>query len=182
MNTLQPTLPNATEVLIGGIIETLAAQGAPTQDQRDARAREFRSLIATFAPADPLQIMLLGQCLLFNAMLADAGRAVLSRQTDTIKLRAQSNMNGMNRSLHQNLTALARLRKQPVATGNVQRAAEQPRPPATPTVKPPAQTAARAETRSAPPPITPEAMVAEWLNRRQAEQQAKRTPEPAGAG
>jgi hypothetical protein len=103
--------PNATGILLDGIVAALADRSNLTEAQKQARAGDIWAVIGAFHPRDPLQIMLIGQALLFNEMLADGARDVLGGMVDTLKLRAVSNINGLNRSLHQNLGMFLRLRE-----------------------------------------------------------------------
>jgi hypothetical protein len=122
--------PNATGILLDGIVTALADRSYLTQEQKQERAGDIWALIETFHPQDPLQIMLIGQALLFNDLLADGARDVLHGMVDTLKLRAVSNVNALNRSLHQNLSMFLRLRDKsaPVANESAHQAAAPPEP------------------------------------------------------
>src|ERR1019366_5479955 len=110
-----------------------------------------------------LQIMLVGQTVMFNELLADGARDVLSGMTDTMKLRAQSNLNGMNRALHQNLGLFLRLRDkaEAAATEAARKAADPPgaivlaEPAPSRAAAASAQPPKRAPTVSATPPAPP---------------------------
>jgi hypothetical protein len=54
--------------------------------------------------------MLIGQCLLFNELVADGGRNVLIGTMDSPKPRAQSKVNALGRSLHQSIKTFLRPR------------------------------------------------------------------------
>jgi hypothetical protein len=101
---------NTDSVLLDGVIGALCGGENLTAAQKEARAREIRAVIAETRPGDAMQTMLLGQCLMFNAVIADAGKDLLHRTSDALKLRAQSNLNGLNRTLRQNVSMFLKLR------------------------------------------------------------------------
>ena len=133
-------------------------------------------MIDAFRPADPLQTMLVGQAVMFNELLADGARDVLAGMTGAPKLRAQSNLNGMNRSLHQNLGLFLRLRDaaEAAAAEAAREAAEPPQPRAT-AVKTAVFTSSDATTlpqTQATPAVTPAEPSAEPAVAREAGRQA----------
>jgi hypothetical protein len=96
--------------VLDGPISALSGQGNPAPADKAARARDLWAVIAACEPRDAIQTMLIGQALMFNELIADGGKDVLAGMMDTLKLRAQSNVNGMSRSLHQNVGTFLRLR------------------------------------------------------------------------
>src|SRR5580700_3026796 len=109
--TAPPPVDACTDsVLLDGVILALCGGETLTAVQREARAREIRAVIAEARPGDAIQTMLLGQCLMFNAVIADAGRDLLHRTSDALKPRARSNLNGLNRTLRQNVSMFLKLR------------------------------------------------------------------------
>jgi hypothetical protein len=97
-------------VLLDGLISGIADRGNRSPADKAARARDLWAVIAACEPQDAIQTMLIGQALMFNELIADGGRDVLAGMMDTLKLRAQSNVNGMSRALHQNVGTFLRLR------------------------------------------------------------------------
>jgi hypothetical protein len=144
---------SAYGVLLDGIVAALCGHGDSTSAERDARASGIRALVAAEQPRDALEMMLLGQCLLFHEVIAAAGRDLLRGSTEALKLRAQSNLNGLNRSLRQSLDALRKARDKTDA------AAEAPKRRAEPAKKP---AAARVDAAS-PAEAVPEAKTP-WLD------------------
>jgi len=109
---------NAAGILLDGIVAALSDRSYLTPEQKQARGAEIWAVIEAFHPQDPLQIMLIGQALLFNELLTNGAHDVLRGMVDTLKLRAQSNVNALNRSLHQNLGTFLRLRDKSAPTAN----------------------------------------------------------------
>jgi hypothetical protein len=186
------TSPGA--ILIDGISAAVANRPGLTPERRQTRVNELWAVIDAFRPADPLQIMLVGQAVMFNELLADGARDALSGITDGLKLRAQSNLNGLNRSLHQNLNLFLRLRDTAEAAANeAARGPAEPRQPraavpkaaafAVPAVAP-AQPATTAEGEAATTPgaeaqVVPAVAAAEAATMPPAE--ARTMPAVAGA-
>jgi hypothetical protein len=98
-----PFPPSLTALLLEGIIAAIADRPGLNPEQKAARAGDVLKLIEAFMPQDAVQIMLIGQTVLFNHLPGDGARHMLQGMTDTLRLRTQSNINGMNRSLHMNL-------------------------------------------------------------------------------
>jgi len=96
--------------LLDGLIYGIADRGNRSPADKIARARDLWAVIAACEPQDAIQTMLIGQALMFNELIADGGKDVLAGMMDTLKLRAQSNVNGMSRSLHQHVGTFLRLR------------------------------------------------------------------------
>jgi hypothetical protein len=107
---------NVTGVLMEGIVSALSERSHLTQTQRQARAGDVWGLISEFEPRDPLQIMLIGQSLMFNELTADAARDVLRGIADiAIKSRVRSNVIALNRTFVQNLSMFLRVQDKSVA-------------------------------------------------------------------
>jgi hypothetical protein len=98
------------KALLDGLISGIANRGNGGPADKAARARDLWAVIAACEPQDAIQTMLIGQALMFNELIADGGKDVLAGMMDTLKLRAQSNVNGMSRSLHQHVGTFLRLR------------------------------------------------------------------------
>jgi len=150
LSTSQSNDARIAGVLLSGMVAALADRAELNHAQKDARASGVWSLISTFEPRDQIQMILIGQMLMFHELIADGGRDVMRGMMDTLKLRAQSNLNAMNRSLHQNLGMFLRLRDKSEATMPVQEEARETpaaaKQPPEPVRKAPTQKAA------APPP------------------------------
>jgi hypothetical protein len=98
------------KALLDGLISGIADRGNRGPADKAARARDLWAVIAACEPQDAIQTMLIGQALMFNELIADGGRDVLAGMMDTLKLRAQSNVTGMSRALHQHVGTFLRLR------------------------------------------------------------------------
>jgi hypothetical protein len=129
LSTPQPAVTSAAAILLDGISAAVADRPGLTPERSKTRITELWAVIDSFRPEDPLQIMLVGQAVMFNELLADGARDVLGGMADALKLRAQSNLNGMNRSLHQNLSLFLRLRDTAEAVSEAAREAAEPRQP-----------------------------------------------------
>ena len=115
MSTTQFDASDLAHILLDGVMGALTARGDLTPEQKQTRARGLWAVVANCEPRDAIQTMLVGQCLLFNEMIADGGRDVLVGMMDTLKSRAQSNLNGLSRALQQNIAMLVRLRDKSAA-------------------------------------------------------------------
>jgi hypothetical protein len=98
------------KALLDGLISGIADRGNRSPADKAARARDLWAVIAACEPQDAIQTILIGQALMFNELIADGGKDVLAGMMDTLKLRAQSNVNGMSRALHQHVGTFLRLR------------------------------------------------------------------------
>jgi hypothetical protein len=96
------------KAVLDSLISAMSGRGTPAE--KAARARDLWAVVAACEPQDAIQTMLIGQALMFSELIADGGKDVLGGMMDTLKLRAQSNVNGMSRSLHQNVGMFLRLR------------------------------------------------------------------------
>jgi hypothetical protein len=76
----------ATE-LIRGVVETVADLPGLTQERRFLKQQTTIFSVLGFLPRDPLEIMLAGQCIIYDAMLRDGARDLLHDQPEEIKLR-----------------------------------------------------------------------------------------------
>jgi hypothetical protein len=104
------------KALLDGLISGIADRGNRTPADKAARTRDLWAVIAACEPQDAIQTMLIGQALMFNELIADGGKDVLAGMMDTLKLRAQSNVTGMSRVLHQHVGTFLRLRDKSDAT------------------------------------------------------------------
>ena len=110
MSATHADASHLARALLDGLISGIADRGNRSPADKAARARDLWGVIAACEPQDAIQTMLIGQALMFNELIADGGKDVLAGMMDTLKLRAQSNVNGMSRSLHQHVGMFLRLR------------------------------------------------------------------------
>ena len=110
MSTTHADASHLARALLDGLISGIADRGNRSPADKAARARDLWAVIAECEPQDAIQTMLIGQALMFNELVADGGKDVLAGMMDTLKLRAQSNVNGMSRTLHQHVGMFLRLR------------------------------------------------------------------------
>jgi hypothetical protein len=162
LSTSQSNDARIAGVLLSGIVGALSDRAELSHAEKDARALGVWSLISHFEPRDPMQMMLIGQMLIFHELIADGGRDVMRGMMDTMKLRAQSNLNGLNRSLHQNLGMFLKLRDKLEAAMPVQEEARETpaaaKQPPEPVRKAPPQKAAvpvPPRQENVPPPQAP---------------------------
>jgi hypothetical protein len=101
--------------VLDGLISAMSGRGNPAPADKANRARDLWAVVAACEPQDAIQTMLIGQALMFNELIADGGKDVLAGMMDTLKLRAQSNVNGMGRVLHQHVGTFLRLRDKSAA-------------------------------------------------------------------
>ena len=85
LSTPQPAVASPAAILLDGIAAAIADRPQMTAERKATRIAEVWAVIDAFGPSDPLQIMLVGQTVMFNELLADGARDVLSGMTDTMK-------------------------------------------------------------------------------------------------
>lgn len=105
--TLIVTEP-VSSIILESVAGALNAHPGLAQERGVERTRDIRAAVDAFDPENASDLMLAGQSLLFNALIAEATRDVFSGATGTGKLRALATINGLNRSLHQNLDGFVR--------------------------------------------------------------------------
>ena len=110
MSATHADASHLARALLDGLISGIADRGNRAPADKAARARDLWAVIAECEPQDAIQTMLIGQALMFNELIADGGKDVLAGMMDTLKLRAQSNVTGMSRALHQHVGTFLRLR------------------------------------------------------------------------
>jgi hypothetical protein len=71
-----------------GIIRAISDRGRRTEAERLARGNTALVQILSFVPYDAAQLMLAGQAVLFNEVLADSAQAVLRGMDDSVKLKS----------------------------------------------------------------------------------------------
>jgi hypothetical protein len=110
LSATQSDASHLARAVLDGLISAMSGRGNPGPENKAARARDLWAVVAACEPQDAIQTMLIGQALMFNELIADGGRDVLAGMMDTLKLRAQSNVTGMGRVLHQHVGTFLRLR------------------------------------------------------------------------
>jgi hypothetical protein len=112
---------------LGGIIHALSDRRGQTETDRRAKAEAATSLILSFLPRDAIEMMLAGQTVLFNELLADGARDALREEVDTMKPRSRASVVNMGRLVQGHLDRLERRGNQPYQTETVAReVGEQP--------------------------------------------------------
>jgi hypothetical protein len=120
--------------LILGIVDTVADIPGLTKEQRFLKRQTTVSSVMAFRPRDPLQIMLAGHCVIYDAMLRDGARDLLRGQPEDISLRTRPTNLASGRMFLTTLHALVRLQDRET----VQPGVTQPAAAASPPVSPPA--------------------------------------------
>ena len=110
MSATHADASHLARALLDGLVSGIADRGNRGPADKASRARDLWVVIAECEPQDAIQTMLIGQALMFNELIADGGKDVLAGMMDTLKLRAQSNVTGMSRALHQHVGTFLRLR------------------------------------------------------------------------
>jgi hypothetical protein len=80
-----------------GIIRALSDRPGQTEAQRQARRDDAETFILSFRPRDAIELMLCGQSVLFNELLADSAKDVLRGMVDTMKLKSIGGLVNMAR-------------------------------------------------------------------------------------
>jgi hypothetical protein len=115
--------------LILGIVDTVADIPGLTKEQRFLKRQTTVSSVMAFRPRDPLQIMLAGHCVIYDAMLRDGARDLLRGQPEEISLRTRPTNLASGRMFLTTLHALVRMQD---------RETTQPAAVSSPTASPPA--------------------------------------------
>jgi hypothetical protein len=82
---------------LDGVLRAVSDRGNQTEAQRAARSDDAETLIMSLQPCDAIDLMLSGQLVMFNELLADAARDVLRGMLDTMKQRSLSTLVAMAR-------------------------------------------------------------------------------------
>jgi hypothetical protein len=80
-----------------GIVRALADRAGQTEAQRQTRRDDAETFILSFRPRDAIELMLCGQSVLFNELLADGAKDVLCGMVDTMKLKSIGGLVNMAR-------------------------------------------------------------------------------------
>ena len=91
---------------LDGIVRAISERPGQTEARRAARCQENFGLIMALGPRDAMEMMLCGQTVMFNELVADSAREVLRGMIDTVKSRSISNLINMARLVQGNLDRL----------------------------------------------------------------------------
>jgi hypothetical protein len=84
------TMLTAMGEIVREVIETVADRPGDSPARRTARQQATASTMMAFGPADPVETMLAGQCVIFDHLLRDGAHDTLRGQQPEIKLRARA--------------------------------------------------------------------------------------------
>lgn len=93
---------------LDGIAAALSGRGGQTEEQRRTCADQARMLILSFQPRDTIDLTLSGQTVLFNELIADGARDVLSGLASPQKARAISGIVALGRLVQGHIDRLDR--------------------------------------------------------------------------
>jgi hypothetical protein len=80
-----------------GIVRALSDRPGQTETQRRTRRDDAETFVLSFRPRDAIELMLCGQSVLFNELLADGAKDVLRGMVDTMKLKSIGGLVNMAR-------------------------------------------------------------------------------------
>jgi hypothetical protein len=89
-------ISNLLEPTLSGVVTALADRGS-SDERYSARAAEVWTLVQSFRPRDAIDLMLTGQLIAFNELLADGTRDLLRGMVDTMKARTRSSLISLGR-------------------------------------------------------------------------------------
>ena len=127
---------------IDSALLAISDRGNQTEARRVGRSDDAETLIMSFQPRDAIDLMLTGQLVMFNEMLADGTRDVLRGMADGMKQRSLSTLVSAARTMQGHLDRLEKRGIQPHRT-EIAAAETEARPAEAPRATP------------APPPVTP---------------------------
>lgn len=169
MNQTEFAPDAVASIILDGVVSALNTHPAMAATPVTDRARNIRTAIGAFHPEGATDLMLAGQSLLFNGLIADSSRDVFTGAAGLGKQRALANINALNRSLHQNLATF--VRRMEIARVNSAAGREE------------AQAAMEAAPERAPEPEVPESWLDEpfitWVAETPAEEVARLAQEAA---
>jgi hypothetical protein len=166
-----------------GIIEAVAERPGDTAARRLLRHQTAAYSLMSFMPRDPLETMLVGHCVIFDALLRDGVKDTLRGQPEDIKLRARPGLHATGKMFLAHLKKFEQMRTrtpdklffQPPVEEPEDAAGESPPPRSEPPdVRPVAATPDPARTRR--PDTTANVPATMPLNRQQ-----RRHPTPAAS-
>jgi hypothetical protein len=88
---------NLVAPAVDSAVRAVSDRGNQTEAQRAAKAHDAETLIMSFLPRDGIELILAGQVVMFNELLADGARDVLRGMIDTQKQRSLSTLVALGR-------------------------------------------------------------------------------------
>jgi hypothetical protein len=99
--------------LLRGIVEAVADRPGETEARRFDRQQTAAFSVMGFRPRDAVEIMVSGQCVMFNHVLADGTRDLLRAEMEAIRLRIRPQLTAMGNTFLKHLAQLTRLQTRP---------------------------------------------------------------------
>jgi len=105
--------------VIGDVARVLCGRNGDTQDQVVARSHALVRMILGFAPADVIEAMIAGHCVMFHELIVASVSDALLGEHETVRRATRANIVAMDKAFGNSLTRLERYRTQrPEAGGD----------------------------------------------------------------
>jgi hypothetical protein len=99
--------------IIGDMAKAVSERPGETKQQQFVRSQGVVAMILDLHPRDAAEAMLAGQCVMFNAVIADSARDTLRGEVDAMRRATRSQLVAMNNSFCGNLDRLERYHGRP---------------------------------------------------------------------
>jgi hypothetical protein len=110
----QQTFAMVSQTMLQGIVETICDRPGDTVAQRDARSREVVGSVQSFAPRDPVELMLAGMVVMHAHLIHDSVRDLLRGRDDQLNARTKSAIVALDRGMIGFLRQLRIAQKRPL--------------------------------------------------------------------
>jgi len=108
-----PINPDVMLLALDSVLQALVADPRLSQAQREARARGTVGIVDSIQPENGLELMLAGQAILFNEMVADAARDTQVLEVGEPKMKARAAAVNLAKVFGKNVDQLIRLKGRP---------------------------------------------------------------------
>ena len=123
------TLEQMTAEVLRGIIETVGERADDTPARKSLRHATTVFSVMAFLPRDAIELMLAGQCVIFDHVLRDGARDLLRDQDEKVKARVRPQLVSTGNSFLKHLTAPPSFRNGPSTKSPPFRTPRNRRPP-----------------------------------------------------
>ena len=108
------TLEQMTAEVLRGIIETVGERADDTPARKSIRHATTVFSVMAFLPRDAVELMLAGQCVIFDHVLRDGARDLLRGQEEKVKSRVRPQLVSAGNAFLKHLDRATQLQKRPI--------------------------------------------------------------------
>jgi hypothetical protein len=101
--------------LMRGLIAAVADKPFPTPERKAAAQQTVVCTVMAYQPRDPIEMMMAGQCVVYDHLLLDGARDMLRGQMDEHKIRTRPGVLASGKMFLQTMAMLTRIQARPEA-------------------------------------------------------------------